>query len=256
MISENRCKTPVLLVLQQLQFKVDHSISCHQLLFSNPSRDYVISYDKRNRTAHWVFEHLTKASVARNEEVDRQKSSFIEDEAVHPFFRSTNADYKVNLFFHNFLLTKFLNRFCTYYLILLVFISSEVVSGPFLSLNLLGFPLDYPSSGFLIKKGDWQLDSVWFLLQSHIFFLQYSGFDRGHLAPAANHRLNQAICDETFLMSNMSPQVGAGFNRDKWEHLERYTLIKMAIYHTWNMLEINNKKRAKNSHFVTDTQEV
>ena len=95
MISENRCKTPVLLVLQQLQFKVDHSISCHQLLFSNPSRDYVISYDKRNRTAHWVFEHLTKASVARNEEVDRQKSSFIEDEAIHPFFRSTNADYKV-----------------------------------------------------------------------------------------------------------------------------------------------------------------
>ena len=95
MISEDSCKTSVLLVLQQLQFKVDHSISCHQLPFSNPSRDYVISYDKRNRTAHWVFEHLTKASVARNEEVDRQKSSFIEDEAIHPFFRSTNADYKV-----------------------------------------------------------------------------------------------------------------------------------------------------------------
>ena len=102
MISEDSFKTPVLLFLQQLQFKVDHSISCHQLPFSNPSRDYVISYDKRNRTAHWVFEHLTKASVARNEEVDRQKSSFIEDEAIHPFFRSTNADYKVNTFFQNF----------------------------------------------------------------------------------------------------------------------------------------------------------
>ena len=42
--------------------------------------------------------------------------------------------------------------------------------------------------------------------------------------------------------------MGAGFNRDKWEHLERYTLIKMAIYHTWNMLKID-KKRAKKFTF-------
>jgi len=34
-----------------------------------------------------------------------------------------------------------------------------------------------------------------------------SGFDRGHLAAAANHRINQELCDETFLLSNMSPQV-------------------------------------------------
>lgn len=115
-------------------------------------KDYVISYDKRNRTAHWVLEHLTKASVARNEAVDRAKSTFVEDEAVHPYFRSQNADYK------------------------------------------------------------------------------YSGFDRGHLAAAGNHRLDQSICDETFLLSNMSPQVGAGFNRDKWEHLERYTRGLTKVY--------------------------
>jgi endonuclease G len=29
------------------------------------------------------------------------------------------------------------------------------------------------------------------------------------------------MCDETFFLSNMAPQVGKGFNRDKWEHLER-----------------------------------
>ena len=34
-----------------------------------------------------------------------------------------------------------------------------------------------------------------------------SGFDRGHLAAAANHRMNQDLCDETFLLSNMAPQV-------------------------------------------------
>ena len=51
---------------------------------------------------------------------------------------------------------------------------------------------------------------------------KYSGFDRGHMAPAGNHRRDQKMCDETFILSNMAPQVGRGFNRDKWEHLERY----------------------------------
>merc|ERR1719147_634231 len=30
-----------------------------------------------------------------------------------------------------------------------------------------------------------------------------------------------SLCNETFLLSNMAPQVGKGFNRDKWEHVER-----------------------------------
>ena len=59
------------------------------------TRDYILSYDRRNRTAHWVFEHLTRESVARNDNVDRAKSSFIEDQSIHPYFRSRNSDYKV-----------------------------------------------------------------------------------------------------------------------------------------------------------------
>lgn len=58
-------------------------------------RDYVVSYDRRNRTAAWVFEHLTKESVRRNDAVDRQKSTFAPDQSVHQYFRSTNEDYKV-----------------------------------------------------------------------------------------------------------------------------------------------------------------
>jgi len=115
-------------------------------------KDYIVSYDTRNRTAHWVFEHLTKESVRRNDEVDRTKSYFNEDPSIHQYFRSSNSDYK------------------------------------------------------------------------------YSGFDRGHLAAAGNHRLNQELCDETFLLSNIAPQVGAGFNRDKWEHLERYVRSTTKIY--------------------------
>ena len=34
-----------------------------------------------------------------------------------------------------------------------------------------------------------------------------SGFDRGHMAPAGNHRKDQLMCDQTFFLSNMAPQV-------------------------------------------------
>ncbi|VIO99750.1 endonuclease G, mitochondrial precursor, putative [Brugia malayi] len=49
-----------------------------------------------------------------------------------------------------------------------------------------------------------------------------SGYDRGHLAAAGNHRRSQTAIDQTFLLSNMAPQVGKGFNRDKWNELEKH----------------------------------
>ncbi|SPP75922.1 endonuclease G, mitochondrial [Drosophila guanche] len=106
--------------------------------------DYVLSYDRRNRIPHWVFEHLTAESVARNDAVDRSKCDFKPDESIHPFFRSQNTDYRK------------------------------------------------------------------------------SGFDRGHMAAAGNHRLHQKHCEETFYLSNMAPQVGQGFNRDAWNSLEMH----------------------------------
>lgn len=47
-----------------------------------------------------------------------------------------------------------------------------------------------------------------------------SGLDRGHIAAAGNHKTSQQEMDETFLLSNISPQVGRGFNRGKWRELE------------------------------------
>lgn len=47
-----------------------------------------------------------------------------------------------------------------------------------------------------------------------------SGFDRGHQAPAADARFDQQVMNESFYMSNMSPQVGIGFNRGQWKYLE------------------------------------
>ena len=49
-----------------------------------------------------------------------------------------------------------------------------------------------------------------------------SGYDRGHQVPAADAKWSQEAIDQTFLLSNMCPQVGDGFNRDYWAHLEDF----------------------------------
>jgi len=49
---------------------------------------------------------------------------------------------------------------------------------------------------------------------------QGSGFDRGHMVPSADMRKNQQVMDDCFLLSNMAPQVGVGFNRQIWMNLE------------------------------------
>ncbi|KAL4218992.1 hypothetical protein ACF0H5_021576 [Mactra antiquata] len=51
---------------------------------------------------------------------------------------------------------------------------------------------------------------------------KYSGYDRGHMAAAGNHRHSQQAMDQTFTLSNISPQVGEGFNRGIWNNLEKY----------------------------------
>lgn len=94
-----------------------------------PFENHVVLYDRRNRVPHWVFEHLKKEHVEKNDKVDRKSSDFTEDQAIHPFFRSTNADYK------------------------------------------------------------------------------RSGYDRGHMAAASNHRHSQKAMDDTFCLSNIAPQV-------------------------------------------------
>ncbi|KAJ3145512.1 nuclease, partial [Irineochytrium annulatum] len=48
-----------------------------------------------------------------------------------------------------------------------------------------------------------------------------SGYDRGHMVPAADVISSQLAVDETFLMSNISPQTPA-FNRGIWASMERF----------------------------------
>ena len=49
-----------------------------------------------------------------------------------------------------------------------------------------------------------------------------SGFDRGHLAPAADMAYSEQTMRDSFYMSNISPQ-RPGFNRGIWKDLESWT---------------------------------
>ncbi len=51
-----------------------------------------------------------------------------------------------------------------------------------------------------------------------------SGYDRGHLTPAADREMSQEAVSETFYMSNMSPQFPA-FNREIWQYLEHQVRV-------------------------------
>ncbi|CAH8455387.1 unnamed protein product [Schistosoma turkestanicum] len=63
-----------------------------------------------------------------------------------------------------------------------------------------------------------------------------SGYDRGHLAAAGNHRLSHSSMGQTFILSNIAPQVGRGFNRHGWNSLEKY--IRAIARRSHNMIVI------------------
>ena len=115
-----------------------NNVNANLFKFGNPGGDnvlkmyddFVLSYDRRNRTALWVFEHLNRDKVLKNDSVKRDQCKFVEDQTVHAFFRSSNSDYKG------------------------------------------------------------------------------TGYDRGHMSPAANHRWSQNAMNQTFVLTNIVPQVG------------------------------------------------
>ncbi|KAI8923995.1 hypothetical protein BC831DRAFT_551737 [Entophlyctis helioformis] len=57
-----------------------------------------------------------------------------------------------------------------------------------------------------------------------------SGLDRGHLVPAADVRSSQHAIDQTFILSNISPQVAKNFNRGYWGHFENFVRSLTAVY--------------------------
>lgn len=64
-------------------------------------------------------------------------------------------------------------------------------------------------------------DSVHVYHRSSNVDYKSSGFDRGHLAAAANHKWSQKAMDDTFYLSNVSPQ-NPHLNQNAWNNLEKY----------------------------------
>ncbi len=65
-------------------------------------------------------------------------------------------------------------------------------------------PDDKISSGSAVKADYW-----------------FSGYDRGHIAPSADFRWSKRAISESYLYSNMSPQL-AELNRERWAELEGF----------------------------------
>jgi endonuclease G, mitochondrial len=59
------------------------------------------------------------------------------------------------------------------------------------------------------------------IFRSTLIDYQGSGYDRGHLAPAADHKCSSESMSDTFYLSNMCPQVPQ-FNRGYWSQLEKH----------------------------------
>jgi len=88
-------------------------------------------------------------------------------------------------------------------------------------------------AGGLERTDDFRPDTSIFTGSADLSDYRGSGFDRGHLAPAGDMTWDMQAMSESFLMSNMSPQLPA-FNRGIWRRLEEqvraWAIEKESIY--------------------------
>jgi len=66
-------------------------------------------------------------------------------------------------------------------------------------------------------------------LRARLDHYKGSGFTRGHLAPAMNHRGTQAAMEATFSLGNVSPQLER-FNSGRWLQLELFVKSLLHLY--------------------------
>lgn len=77
------------------------------------------------------------------------------------------------------------------------------------------------------RKNNFKQDTMIHTGTAEISDYRYSGYDRGHLSPAANFVESQIEMNESFYFSNIAPQ-HPSFNRGIWKRLENYER-KLAI---------------------------
>ena len=76
-------------------------------------------------------------------------------------------------------------------------------------------------TGIAVRRDDFRADaSIQYRYRAETEDYEESGFDRGHMAPAGDMKRSEKVMSESFLLSNMAPQVGEGFNQHIWRYLE------------------------------------
>ena len=70
------------------------------------------------------------------------------------------------------------------------------------------------------RKNNFRADNKVKTSSAQLYDYEGSGYDRGHLAPAADMKYNTNSMSESFFMSNMSPQ-SPSFNRGIWRKIEK-----------------------------------
>ncbi len=74
-------------------------------------------------------------------------------------------------------------------------------------------------SGNATRRDNFRADNAVSTGSASLADYKGSGYDRGHLCPAASMSINDEAMSESFFLSNMSPQLPA-FNRGVWKRLE------------------------------------
>jgi endonuclease G len=88
-------------------------------------------------------------------------------------------------------------------------------------------------SGIVERTDDFRADTLISSGTAELNDYRGSGYDRGHLAPAGDMKWSETAMNESFYLSNMSPQ-NPSFNRGIWRRLEtqvrNWALEKDSLY--------------------------
>ena len=79
------------------------------------------------------------------------------------------------------------------------------------------------------RKNHYKSDPMITTYSSNYIDYKGTGYDKGHLCPAGSMKINQDAMDDSFYMSNISPQ-NPGFNRGIWNRLEQQVRRWVKVY--------------------------
>lgn len=95
----------------------------------------------------------------------------------------------------------------------------------------------------LYDIGSAKRDALWKFITDHAAIkanhddYTKSGYDRGHMCPAADRSRSQSLMQQTFRMSNIAPQTPA-LNRGAWKKIEYYAKSHLQYYDSIDVIAV------------------